>query len=242
VDGLRPVSAHDCGNIGAVASEVELEEFCGESAEARLQDLAWLGPRACRHEAVIEEVMRQAPVLPLRFATLFTSVDAMRQSVLERREAANGFFVQFGDQQEWAVKGRLDRAEAMERPGRPAADEPAPAASAGARYFRERRIKVQWERDFNLHLKEFCRRVAAALGAQAGGFRERKVLAPVAEGTYDEVVLNWAFLLSPAALADFRARLEKFNRGEAFPGLTLALTGPWPPYSFAPDLAAGAKV
>jgi hypothetical protein len=53
--------------------------------------------------------------------------------------------------------------------------------------------------------------------------------------------LNWAFLLSPAALEDFRVRLDRFNVGEAFPGLMLALTGPWPPYSFAPDLSGGAK-
>jgi hypothetical protein len=244
VDGQRPVSVRACGEIGAVFSEVELGEFCGESAEARLRDLAWLGPRVCRHEAVIEEVMRQAPVLPARFATLFTSVDSLQRSVLERREAIAQFFAQLGDQQEWAVKGLLNRANALERlgwPGRPAVEDRAPAASPGARYFEEKRLQAQWERNFTLRLKEFCLRAAAALGAQAGAFRERQALASVTAGTEAEVVLNWAFLLSPAALEDFRARLERFNGGEAFPGLMLALTGPWPPYSFAPDLSAGAK-
>ena len=244
VDGQRPVSVRACGEIGAVLSEVELAEFCGESAEARLQDLAWLGPRVCRHEAVIEEVMSQAPVLPARFATLFTSVDSLQQSVLAHREAITGFFAQLGDKQEWAVKGLLDRAGALGRLGssaQPAAEAPAPATSPGARYFQEKRIQAQVERDFNLRLKEFCRRAAAALGAQAGGFRERKVLAAVAVGTDAEVVLNWAFLVSPAALEDFRVRLDRFNGGEAFPGLMLTLTGPWPPYSFAPDLSGGAQ-
>jgi hypothetical protein len=82
VDGQRPVSVRDCGEIGAVLSEVELAEFCGESSEAHLQDLAWLGPRVCRHEAVIEELMSRVPVLPARFATLFTSVDSLQRSVL----------------------------------------------------------------------------------------------------------------------------------------------------------------
>src|ERR1035441_3611026 len=35
VDGQHPVSVRDCGEIGAVLSEVELAEFCGESAERR---------------------------------------------------------------------------------------------------------------------------------------------------------------------------------------------------------------
>jgi hypothetical protein len=241
VDGQGPISVRACGEIGAVLSEVELEEFCGESAEVRLQDLAWLGPRVCRHEAVIEELMSRTPVLPARFGTLFTSFDNVRQSVLAHQEAIAGFFARLGDQQEWAVKGLLDRVEALERLGS-SGQGPAPGASPGARYFQEKRNKAQLERDFGLRLREFCRRAAAALGTHAGDFRECKVLAPAAAGTDAEVVWNWAFLLSPAALVDVRARLDRFNGADAFSGLMLTLTGPWPPYSFAPDLSGGAKV
>src|ERR1017187_10008942 len=181
VDGGRPVEVRACGEIAAALSEVELAEFCGESADAHLQDLAWLGPRVCRHEAVIEEVNSRVPVLPARFATLFTSLESLQRFVVEHREAVAGFFTELGDQREWAVKGLLDRGQALGRPGpmsRPAADERAPVASPGARYFEEKRIKAQWERDFNLRLKEFSRRAAAALAEYAGGFRERKVLTP----------------------------------------------------------------
>jgi len=243
VDGQMGVAVGDCGGIGAAFSQVELGEFCGESADAHLQDLAWLGPRVCRHEAVIEEIGDRVPVLPARFGTLFTSVDSLQQFVLEHRDAVAGFFTGIGGQREWAVKGLLDRPQALEgpcSPDRAAADERAPAASPGARYFEEKRIKAKWEREFNLRLKEFCRRAAAALAEHAGGFRERKVLAPVEEGSGAEIVLNWAFLVSPAALEEFRGCLERFNEGEAFPGLALTATGPWPPYSFVPDLSAGA--
>lgn len=243
VDGKPGVMARACGGIGAVFSPVELEEFCGESADAHLQDLAWLGPRVCRHEAVVEEVNHRVPVLPARFATLFTSWDSFERFVLEHREAVTRFFTGLGGQREWAVKGLLDRGQALQgpgSPGQPAADERAPAASPGARYFEEKRIQAQWQRDFNLRLKEFCRRAAAALAEHAGSFRERKVLAPVTAETDAEVVWNWAFLVSPAALDEFRECLARLNRGAAFPGLILTLTGPWPPYSFVPDLSVGA--
>ena len=242
VDGERPVWVHTCGEIAAALSEVELAEFCGESAEAHLRDLAWLGPRVCRHEAAIEELINRAPVLPARFATLFTSVDSLQQSVLAHREAIAGFFAQLGDQQEWAVKGLLDRAGALRALGVSVqAAEAAAATSPGARYFQEKRIQAQCERDLNLRLKEHCRRAAAVLGTESGGFRERRVPGPAAAGSDAEVVLNWAFLVSPAALMDFRGRLDRFNGAEGFPGLTLTATGPWPPYSFAPDLSAGGK-
>ena len=244
VDGQRGVAVLACGGMGAVFSPAELDEFCGQSAEAHLQDLAWLGPRVCRHEAVIEEISDRVPVLPARFATFFRSRDSLQQFVLDHRDAVLRFFTGLGDRREWAVKGLLNRPQALLGPGspaRPAAGGGAPAASPGARYFEEKRIQAQWERDFNLRLKEYCRRAAAALTDRAGIFRERKVSAPVAAETDAEVVLNWAFLVPPASLDEFRGCLARLNGAEAFPGLTLTLTGPWPPYSFVPDLSVGAK-
>ena len=49
VDEGSGVFLWSCGDIGAVLSEVSVKEFCGEAAQARLEDLSWLGPRACRH-------------------------------------------------------------------------------------------------------------------------------------------------------------------------------------------------
>ena len=241
IDERYPVLVHDCGEMGAVYSKVELEDFVGPAAEARHEDLAWLGPRVGRHESAIEQAMSRAPVLPASFATLFSSLASLEKFILEHREAIAGFFAELGEKQEWAVKGLLDRAFALEKLGQSTAQEQALDASPGMRYFQEKRMKAQLEREFNQRLRIFCQRAAAALGTHAGGFRERRVLTPVAEGTEAEVVLNWAFLIPPEAIEDFRASLERFNGGEAFPGLMLALTGPWPPYSFVPDLSGGAE-
>ena len=56
-----------------------------------------------------------------------------------------------------------------------------------------------------------------------------------------EAVLNWAFLLAPAEIAGFRAALDRLQGDEVFPGLRLTLTGPWPPYSFVPELPEVAR-
>jgi len=237
VDGQHPVSMLACGETGAVVGAVAMDEFCGEAAEERLRDLAWLGPRVCRHAAVIEEVMRQAPVLPARFATLFTTLDSLQRSVLDSQRAIAAFFAELGDKQEWGVKGLLDRAVALRELG--AAGAQGPAAASGAQYLQAKRIKAQLERDLNLRLKEFCRRAATTLGAQPGAFRERRILPPASAGEDAEVVLNWAFLVAPEALDDFRFRLQRLNDVAAFPGLKLTLSGAWPPYSFAPNLSGG---
>src|ERR1019366_6130950 len=99
--------------------------------------------------SVIEERMRRAPGLPARFATPFTSFEGLQQSVLGRPGASTGFFAERGDQEEWAVKGLLDRGSAVRGLGlslQAAAQEAAPAASPGARYFQEKRIQARCER------------------------------------------------------------------------------------------------
>ncbi len=237
VDGQHPVLVRACGETDTVMGEVAMDEFCGEAAETHLQDLAWLAPRVCRHAAVVEEVMRQAPVLPARFATLFTSLDSLQRSILKNQRAIAAFFAGLGDKQEWAVKGLLDRTGSLAELG--AAETPSPAP--GAQYLQAKRRKAQLERDFNLRLREFSGRAAATLGAQPGAFRERRILPPTSAGEDAEVVLNWAFLVAPAALDEFRSRLERLNQSAAFPGLRLTLSGAWPPYSFAPNLAGGAQ-
>jgi hypothetical protein len=245
VDERSRVSLWFCDEIGAVLSEVPLDDFRGEEAEARLRDLSWLGPRVCRHEAVVEEAMRHSPVLPARFATLFASAGSLRGFVLQHRTAIAGFFSEIGDQQEWAVKGLLVGArarEAMRAAGRTAAEGASPAsASPGARYFEQKRIDAGLDRQLRLWLKEAGQRAAAELRPLAGGFGERKVLGLEAVEDGAEAVWNWAFLLPPAALADFRERIEGLNSEHAAYGLSLRMAGPFPPYTFAPALSAGAQ-
>jgi len=180
-----------------------LDEFVGPAAEARLQDLSWLGPRVCRHEAVIEQAMSRAAVLPARFATLFTTLESLESYVLERREAIAGFFAQLGDRQEWAVKGLLDRATALEGALR--------KLSKPRRWRIVRRGALLRAEAHQSPGGAGVQSAAAGalpadglgLSATAGGFRERKAMPPEEGGA--EAVLNWAFLLAPAEIAEFRA-------------------------------------
>ncbi len=244
VDERSEVFLWSCGDIGAVLSEVSLKEFCGEAAEARLQDLTWLGPRVGRHETVVEEAMRHSPVLPVRFATLYTSADSLKEFVLQHRATIAEFFSEIRDQQEWAVKGLLVRTrarEAMRSASRLPAETSLPSASPGVRYFQEKRIETGINKQLNLWLKEACQRAAAELQSLAGGFRERKILGQGGAEDGAEAVLNWAFLLPLAGVADFRMRVERLNSEHVSRGLSLWLTGPWPPYSFVPALGGGAQ-
>ncbi len=220
-----------CDGISAVLSETSREDFCGDGAEARLEDLAWLAPRVFRHEAVVEEVMGQSPVLPARFATLFSTLDSLRCFILGHRESITGFFAHLGDKREWAVKGLLDRTLASHGAPSPPLQ---PVASPGKNYLQKKRTEANaGERQW---LRAACEKAAGELEQQASAFRERPLWNGGESSEPSEVILNWAFLVPGGGEADFRRMVSELDERHRVSGLSFALSGPWPPYSFAPAL------
>ena len=59
---------------------------------------------------------------------------------------------------------------------------------------------------------------------------------PQLSGKTDEMVLNVAFLLPKDGIATFRREVERVAADFEPRGLSLACTGPWPPFNFCPNL------
>jgi hypothetical protein len=224
----------------AVVSEVAREEFCGAEAELQMQELAWVAPRALRHEEVVEEVMRRSPVLPVRFGTLFSTTESLGEFVGLHHQTISKFLDRVADHEEWSVKGIFDRkraAQALLAESIAAQQARLDALSPGTRHFQEQRIRAGVEKELSLWLYRTCRRVASDLREQASDF----CVCPIAPCTPlesgKEVVVNWAFLLPKDSTAALRARIDQLNANLVAQGLVLELSGPWPPYRFVPPLS-----
>lgn len=229
-------------DLCAVASEVLLEDFCGLAAESKMQQLAWVGPRALRHEEVVEQVMRHSPVLPVRFGTLFSSQESLEEFLVAHRQTIWQFLERVADQEEWSIKGLLDRelaGQALMSAHLAAQQEQLATLPAGTRYFQEQRIRSAAEKELSHWLNETCQQVASELRKQASDFRECQVVPRELPESGAEVVLNWAFLLARGASAAFRLRINQVNANHATTGLVFELSGPWPPYRFVPPLSIG---
>ncbi len=241
IDEGHPPFFWCAGDTAAVLSRVSRDEFCGPAADSKLQDLAWVGPRACRHEAVLAQTLAFAPVLPARFGTLFSSLEVLGQFMERHRETITQFLEQVTDQEEWAVKGLLDRTRAEEgllHRKSAEAKEP-PASSPGLAYLQEQRARLKVRQELEGWLAGACRALLEELTPLASEACEREVLSRPPTGGDQERVLNWAFLVPRRAVGEFQTRVERGTASQTLPGLTFALSGPWPPYSFCPALPAG---
>lgn len=226
----------DAGGLAAVYCLIELADWTGSDAETRLRDLNWLGPRAVRHEAVIELVMAGGPVLPLRFGSLFSSLASVRAWLTGAAAEIDPFLHKSESFEEWSLKGWLDvpRAEAA----RLAADPRLKAlpASPGARYLLEQKLRQDITKTVRAWARSIEQRLLGELRELAGGTRTLRALSGDVSGRTEEVMFHQALLVPNARRGELAEWLARHNAELSAFGLLLELTGPWPLYSFVPTL------
>jgi hypothetical protein len=226
------------GNVAAVLSQVEQTEFCGSTGEKNLRDLAWLAPRVCRHEAVLEEVMRFGAVLPARFGTLFSSTASLEDFMRQHGAVMGRFLERVRGRQEWAVKGFFDqaRAETQWLARRHSGPPSLSIISPGLAYLQEQNLRLQARDALDDQLARACGHLLHELNPLASKIVPRRIRARETPDATREMVLHWALLLPSAAVAGFRGRIEHANAEQNPDGLCFEVSGPWPPYSFCPVL------
>lgn len=231
----RPLQLLCVRDVAAIVSRVSLDAFCGPDADQRMSTLGWIAPRACRHEEVIEHVMRRSPVVPARFSTLFSSAARLAEWVDGRYPDVCRALDRFANHEEWSVKGawlvaRAERqlvAEGMARVS--------PALSSGARYLQEQRIRSRIGEALEARILDARASTARELLQHAADHRERP-LGPQMQEENGAPFANWAFLVPRAEVAAFLACVKKLNDAFASHGVILEASGPWPPYSFSSAL------
>jgi hypothetical protein len=226
--GDTPLIVRSHEEVAAICCEVPLHEWTGAEGEAHLKDLGWLGPRALRHEEVIQQVMSASPVLPLRFGCLFSSAGQLEQVLRRQRTRISAFIEKAAQEEEWSLQGRVDLAvceEAMVAADPRSAKLP---ASAGARYLMEQKLRKDAAQAARRWLQEAEAQVAKAL---EGLVLERCSLRPSAEGAF-----QWALLVPKGSEAELARRLEPLAEPLSARGLHLSARGPWPLYHFVPSL------
>lgn len=239
IDGEHPLFIEVIGGVAAVLSEVNLDDFSGPEAEEKMQDLAWVAPRALCHEDIVLSAMEQGPVLPVRFGTVFSSPEAVAGPLRQRQDILMKFFQDTIDKKEWTLKGYVNRPQARTRMTaiRLAAEkEQLAVLSPGKRYFFEQKIKAAVDKDVAIWLKETERDILNITRDLSSGFSPCRLQSPDVTGRDEEMFFHGALFVPDRCMEDMRRLLSGWNTAHQDTGLLLELSGPWPPYHFAPVL------
>jgi hypothetical protein len=157
------------------------------------------------HEAVVESLMEEAAVLPARFGTVLQSVDRLRDELLSRQEEFTRALN--------LVRGRVELGVRAAWPQHAVVDMP---AESGGDYLARKLEQQRAAADATSSVHE-------PLALLAVDSTVRVLQSPC-------LTLIGAYLVDRGDVERFRDEAERL--AGALGRVTLACTGPWPPYSF----------
>jgi len=227
------VSALEADSLTAFYTPVDAVEYSQAAIDARSKDVEWLGAIGYRHQAVMSALMRGGTVIPLRAFTLFANETSLRSHLLAEEKEFSTILDRLDGKQEWTLRIEFDPqqwSDALVRRVdslRKIVEEMEQAPSGKAyllrkkldeekkRASRDAEQQVVTEVENAVMQKLACDTVAESRLQRGGGFPQINVLL-----NRDE----------ESRLQDLRDELSRRYEAD---GVTLALTGPWPPYTFA---------
>jgi hypothetical protein len=227
----RPRAVAAGPGVWLIVADAPLARY-GEAPLARLvRNLDAVSRCAVAHSAVVAYCARRKPVLPLRLLTLFSSDDRARDQVTRRRRTIERRLTEVAGRAEWGVQARLDVAAAQRaRRTESASPRGTTRLGPGARFLELRRRHRRAAQGLAAGARIAARALYRALGRHADEARQRPALAVNGGPT---LLLDAAFLVRRARIAEFRRAVRAQGARAAGHGLRIRLTGPWPPYSFA---------
>lgn len=238
IDGSDHIASVPAGKLCAIYSPVDAADFSQPVIDARSKDVEWLGSIGYRHQEVMNALMRGGTVIPLRAFTLFANESSLHSHLLQDAKEFQAILDRLEGKQEWTLRIEFDperwsdalvrrvdslRAIAKESEAAP----PGRAYLLGKKLDEERKRAsreaeqaVVTEVENAVSQKLACETIAESRLQRAGSFPQINVLI-----NRDE----------ESRLQELR---DELNRRYEADGVTLALTGPWPPYSFAGTMNA----
>ena len=231
--GMGPVRLLDVDkNLWLAVADAPLNRYGEAIINRRLSDLDWVSRAAVAHEAVVESFIEQRAVLPMKLFTIFTSDDRALAQVRGDRRRVDAIVKRVANQIEWGVRVSRVRPQATPAGLRRAGAAPR-AARTGAGYLSQKKS----QRDAAVELAERARDTVVdlydRLSARSRLARRRSASELPVEG--GPLLLDAAFLVPRARAAAFRALVAREARRLGPLGYEVAVSGPWPPYTFVKD-------
>jgi hypothetical protein len=244
VDSRSPATLVEGSGLAAIVSRVSLAEFGEEQLHENLNDVAWLEDKARAHEEVLDAALSRMTVVPMRLCTIYRGEEQVREMLVREQDTFADALERLEGKAEWGVKliaepGALERTASAETSGEPDDDEAEP--SPGLAYLNEKRRQSR-ARDVVDRLAEAW---AEAAHDRIAATASEALLNPLqpseVSGHTGEMLLNGVYLVEARETDSFRGAVEALEEEYAQAGVSVELTGPWPPYNFVKSSIEAAR-
>jgi hypothetical protein len=219
-----------------LVSKVSLSEFQGHISEEKM-DMEWLQSKAVAHEKVVEAMMKKTAILPFSFGMVVPDITQAKKFLQDNYAHLLECLNKFGDCSEWnlegSVKEELLEKEITNAPEILELQEKIKGASTGLAHMLQKRLESLIEK----HKAELINRFEEMLIEETGSI-------PIAEKPNErktprrDLVIDMVYLITKARKDGFIEAVTRVNEKNREFGFQLKLSGPWPAYSFIPQITS----
>ena len=229
----------ECGELVAVVSEVDLEEFDDEPLRARLADMRWVEQLARAHELVLDAMIERCTPIPMRLCTVYRDERGLKEMLEREHDVLGSGLRELRGKLEWGVKAFARGPDAQGGGQRSGVAAGTAGPGSGAAYLQSRLAERQAQERADGDLQQACEHVYSELGAVSVADRLGAIQRREVSGRDEPMILNALYLVENARRDGFLDRVAALREDVAEAGLTLEVTGPWPPYNFVPESVGG---
>ncbi|HEU4522480.1 MAG TPA: GvpL/GvpF family gas vesicle protein [Thermoanaerobaculia bacterium] len=233
VDGTREFGAVTRAGIAAIFTPVPRDELSQEAVDRRAGNLEWLGAVGYRHQGVVAELMRRTTIVPLRAFTLFSSEESLARYLEESAPQLKTVLQRVEGKQEWTLRIEFDAqlwSDALISRVKSLRDlnEEIATAAPGKAFLLRKKLDEE-KRQASRSGEE------GLLGEIQGAILHKLRSEVVAEsreqrqGAFPQINV----LINRDEEAILQELHRDLNDRYGREGVTLSISGPWPPYTFA---------
>lgn len=215
-----PVTRGVHGPLCALASVVDLAAFRDAQQAGAVSETSWLAGAVRAHERVALHALQRAPVLPMRFGTVYAHAEDIGAMLRRHQASLIAELHRLAGCTEWCLKVHLD--DAVERRETVAAVADAPAS--GTAWLLSRQAALHARNEHGDRLSECVEMLREAV---APAVRDVVVSRPAGAGT--DGIRMWLLVEDVQRL---HAAFESARARHSAAGFGMQLTGPWPAYHF----------
>ena len=241
IDGLGSIFSTQYRNLTAVVSEVELDMFkSGMVAADQEIDMEWLEEKAQTHEEIVERLMKDNILLPARFCSIVRKKEDIIAYLADNYLEYERTLERLKGREEWAVKAYLSLKKFKQfmtdhTPEIRKRSEMLSFMSVKASFLIQRKIDSLIKERMRKRLEAIRSYIAEILRdasehesiSDVEFFKQQQLENPL--------VFKAAYLVKRNLFYEFNNKIEKLSDQLEPEGITLVVSGPWPPYSFVED-------
>jgi hypothetical protein len=240
----EPLFPVEAAGLVAAVGRVPPEVFGEQALDALLADLPRLAPFAVAHDAAVRALFAAAPaIIPLSFGVVYRGPERVAALLRERAQTFRRALDGVRGREEWGLvvthdPARIERLVEAESAEVAQLTRAAAAATPGRAYLLERRRAQARATAARALTRQMLGAIVERLTGASVAMRAEEV--PQGRPDMTGVAFKGAFLVETARAAAFGAVVEELQREHVPRGLTLALSGPWAPYSFVEERGGAA--